>query len=81
MSSEEFIRYVCTLILVVGVSILAVTLGSQFGLWAAGAVLIVTGAGIGIPLWRKHFEILYIDRIKAEMRPTAPPKATEEFPV
>lgn len=78
MSSEEFIRYVCTLILVVGVSILAVTLGSQFGLWAAGTVLLVTGAAIAVPLWNKHFEALAVARLRGDLQPEPARKAKED---
>ena len=80
MSSEEFIRYICTILFVIGVAILAITLGRQFGLWAAGAVLVVTGAAIGVPLWSKHFSLLAELRYAAESRPEQARKANEESP-
>jgi hypothetical protein len=56
VSAEEFIRYLSSLVGVAGLAVLATTLGSMFGLWAAGATLFVAGFAIGVPLWNRHFE-------------------------
>jgi len=80
MSSEEFARYIATIVGVFGVGILAITLGGQVGMWAAGAVLLITGSVIGIPLWRRHFEAVENAKTHAQARPEPAPKATEESP-
>jgi hypothetical protein len=62
MSAEEFIRYLSSLVGVAGLAVLATTLGSMFGLWAAGLTLFLAGFAIGVPLWKSHFENVAIER-------------------
>jgi hypothetical protein len=62
--AEEFIRYLSSLVGVAGLAVLATTLGSMFGLWAAGATLFVAGFAIGVPLWNRHFENVAVERTR-----------------
>lgn len=80
MSAEEFIRYVFSLVAVAGLVILAITLGGQFGAWAAGALLLVIGAVVTVPLWNRHFDRVADGRTMYKARPEQPKKATEESP-
>jgi hypothetical protein len=64
VSAEEFIRYLSSLVGVAGLAVLATTLGSMFGLWAAGATLFVVGFAIGGVLWNRHFENEAVERSK-----------------
>lgn len=77
MTEEAFIRLSFSLLGVVGVAILAITLGGQFGLWAAGLVLLIVGFGIGIPLWLKHLENQSIERMKPKTSPV--PEKNDEL--
>ena len=52
----------------------------EHDMWAAGAVLLITGSVIGIPLWRRHFEAVENAKTHAQARPEPAPKATEESP-
>ena len=62
MTEEAFIRIACTAMATVGVAILAATLGGQFGVWAAGAVLLVVGLAVAWPMWMKHLDEASIRR-------------------
>jgi len=78
MSSEEFARYIATIVGVFGVGILAITLGGQVGMWAAGAVLLITGSVIGIPLWRRHFEAGEREKEQARSAPKPIPAPIDD---
>jgi positive regulator of sigma E activity len=80
VSAEEFIRYLSSLVGLVGLAVLATTLGSMFGLWAAGATLFVAGFAIGVPLWNRHFEYSKDAREAMRLRPEQAPPAKEESP-
>ena len=80
MTEEAFIRIACTAMAVVGVAILAATLGGYLGVWAAGAVLLVCGAAVCIPMWNRHFQHVADGREATKFRPEQPKKASEESP-
>jgi hypothetical protein len=75
VSAEEFIRYLSSLVGVAGLAVLATTLGSMFGLWAAGATLFVAGFAIGVPLWNRHFENVSTARALEQNAPERHPAA------
>lgn len=80
MTEEAFIRIACTAMAVVGVAILAATLGGYLGVWAAGAVLLVCGAAVCIPMWSRHFQHVADDREAAKFRPESARKTTPSQP-
>lgn len=68
MTEQMLARYACALVLVAGVVILCITLADR--LWLVGVVLIVVGAGVGAPLWVRHFneqaEVREVQRLRPE---------------
>jgi hypothetical protein len=80
MSAEEFIRYLSSLVGVAGLAVLAIALGQNFGLWAAGLALFMAGFAIGVPLWNRHFDNMSADRERRKNAPERAPSAKEESP-
>jgi hypothetical protein len=50
-TAEDVLRYSLTTLAVVGLAGLAASVGGLYGPWAAFALLLAVGLGLGVPLW------------------------------
>jgi hypothetical protein len=74
MTTEDVVRAIGTLITAVGLALLVGTLAGAYGWLAAGALLLVVGALVVVPLYRRKFDADSAARETAKAR-----QGREEF--
>jgi hypothetical protein len=56
MTAEDLLRSAWSIVAVAGLVVLAITLGRDYGPWAAGTLLLVAGGAAAVPLWIRKLD-------------------------